>query len=82
MIARDVTLTELRRTAAVLTEELENSARRLLSVIERLKGTPPEDSTYEVLEAELSVLATDVRLDAASVENILERITDHLPDEA
>ncbi|MBS3966763.1 MAG: hypothetical protein KGZ60_05900 [Truepera sp.] len=81
MIARDVTLAELRRTAAVLIEELEGSARRLLSVIERLKNTPYEDSTYEALEAELSVLATDVRLDAASVESILEKITDHLPDE-
>lgn len=81
MIVRDVTLAELRRTAAVLIEELEGSARRLLSVIERLKSTPQEDSAYEALEAELSVVATDVRLDAASVESILEKVTDHLPDE-
>lgn len=82
MIVREVTLAELRATAAVLIEELEGSARRLLSGIERLKSTTSEDRAYEVLEAELSVLATDVRLDATSVESILEKVTDHLPDEA
>lgn len=65
----------------MLIEELEGSVRRLLSGIERLKSTTSEDSAYEVLEAELSVLATDVRLDATSV-CILEKVTDHLPDEA
>jgi hypothetical protein len=77
VLAREESLAELRQTAKVLIEELKDSMTRLLSVIEALERASEEDGeAYEELEVELSVLATDMHLDAASVESVLERITD------
>jgi hypothetical protein len=78
---RERSLTELRGTSRAIIDELADSAGRLLAAIDRLKQAEENSEAYDKAEIAVEVLATEVRLDAASVEDSLEAVTEALPDD-
>lgn len=81
-IAQKDSIEALRHTSAALIDELKTSAAEVVRLIEQLEkqqGRPHEE--LDELEVKLQVAATSLRLDAQSVEAILEEITDAMPDD-
>lgn len=72
----------LRRTSAALIGELKGSATEVMRLIQQLeehRGASHDE--LEDLEVKLQVATTSLRLDAESVEAVLEDITDAMPED-
>lgn len=81
-IAQKDSIEALRHTSAALIDELKASAAEVVRLIEQLeKQQGRRHEELDELEVKLQVAATSLRLDAQSVEAILEEITDAMPDD-
>lgn len=78
----DSKLEHLRTIADELLHELAEDARAYLELLEHLDETDATTETYEDIEAHLYAKVVTLKIHAAGVQEILNDVTDALPEDA